>query len=348
MGAYLRRLSSGNDLTVNGWDEVCEADGSFEYSGLSTERLFYNLQASAAGLSRSGRAGGCGQPRDCCGTDDPIGKDSVPAFHLAVAAKAIASAASAKSQTPTTTLPHRAVRGFVRDENGHRIAGAKVRWAGDLWDSAFKPTMTNAEGKYRLPEVPAGRGALLVIADSYAPQLVPVRAKQENLDVQLSRGTSFRGTVNSRSGSPVAGVRVIPVMRCQETGICNPIWLDDRSTQTNEKGEFKIAALPRKGVRFDFLKEGYADRRDVELFTDDFPGRDAPNNIYFMAVDAISGTVIDLQDGPVRNFKIRVMIPRNYKGRGRSVATTRATTGTASATPTAMVFSTLAACAARR
>ena len=29
---------------------------------------------------------------------------------------------------------------------------------------------------------------------------------------------------------------------------------------------------------------------------------------------AISGNVIDLKDGPVRNFKIRVMIPRDYKG----------------------------------
>jgi hypothetical protein len=104
-------------------------------------------------------------------------------------------------------------------------------------------------------------------------------------------------------------------MRCQETGICNPIWLDDRSTQTNERGAFKIAAIPRKGVRFDFLKEGYADRRDVELFTDDFRGSDAPNNVYVMAGGAISGTVIDLKDGTVRNFKIRVMIPRDYKGR---------------------------------
>ena len=57
----------------------------------------------------------------------------------------------------------------------------------------MKPTTTDAEGKYRLPGVPAGQGALLVIADSFAPQFVPVHAEQENLDVQLSRGPTSRG-----------------------------------------------------------------------------------------------------------------------------------------------------------
>ena len=207
LGAYLRRLSSGNDLTVNGWDEACAADGSFEYSGLSTERLFYNLEASAPGYRDQSVTEDVDNPVTVVERTIRLRKESVPAFHLAVAVNAIASAASAKSQTPATTLLRRTVRGLVRDENGHRIAGAQVRWTGDLWDSSVKPTTTNAEGKYRLPDVPTGQGVLLVIANSFAPQIVPVQAKQENLDVQLSRGTSVRGTVSgTRAGrSPASG-----------------------------------------------------------------------------------------------------------------------------------------------
>jgi hypothetical protein len=159
-----------------------------------------------------------------------------------------------------------------------------------------------------LPDVPAGSGALLVIADAFAPQFVPVHAKQENLDVRLSRGISFHGTVHNSSGKPVAGVRVVPVTRCPETGVFNPIWLDERSAETNEKGKFKIAALPGNGIRFDFVKEGYSDRRDVELLEDD-----AVNEIKPTAGGAISGNVVDAKGEPVRNFKVRIMLPRKLK-----------------------------------
>jgi hypothetical protein len=304
-GAFLRRLSSGNDLTLNGWDEVCAADGSFEYSGLSTERLFYNLRATAPGYRDRDVATEVDNPATVIERTIRLQKDASQ-VSLANSAAKIAPEEPENSTTRTSTLPRRTLHGRVRDEDGAAIAGAKIRWAADVWDTSVQPITTDANGKYRLSGVPAGQGALLVIADLFAPQVVAVHAEQENLDVQLSRGISLSGRVRTVSGSPVAGVRVIPVTRHPETGFPYPIWLDERSTETNVFGQFQLAALPSNGVRCDFVKEGFSDRRDVELSKENIF-----NNIGLTGGEAISGNVVDAAGNPVRNFKVRVRIPRD-------------------------------------
>ena len=309
-GAFLKRASSGATFTLNGWDEVCAPDGSFEYGGLSSQRLFYSLQAEAPGYRGQEIKTEVDNPMAVVELTVRLHKDAAapkPASMDRAKVNAPATRA-AGSQTSTTKLPRRTISGFVRDGDGDRIPGATVRWAAFLWDLSVRSTTTDAAGKYRLPGVPAGTGALLIIADSYAPQFVPVDREQENLDVRLAHGTTVRGTVRGSSGKPVAGVHIVPVTHCLETGVCNPIWLDERATQTNEKGEFSIAAISVKGVSFDFLKDGYSERRNVVLSPDE-----ARNEIDLIAGGAISGNVVDARGEPVRNFKIRVMIPRAYK-----------------------------------
>ena len=101
---------------------------------------------------------------------------------------------------------------------------------------------------------------------------------------------------------------MIPVTHCLDTGVCNPIWFDERATETDDAGRFEIDAVPSAGVSFDILREGYSEQRDVTLKLDG-----APNDIQLQTGGAIRGTVVDRDGKPVRNFKIRVMIPRGLE-----------------------------------
>jgi hypothetical protein len=47
--AYLHRPASGTALTLNGWDELCQADGSFAYGGLPARSATHSLEVVAPG-----------------------------------------------------------------------------------------------------------------------------------------------------------------------------------------------------------------------------------------------------------------------------------------------------------
>jgi hypothetical protein len=298
-GAYITRASSGTALTLNGWDERCAADGSFEYGGLSAQRLFYSIAVEAPGYRSQSLSAEVASPTEIVQRD----------IHLARIAGLEAATnksehAKTAAKAPTTELPRRAIEGIVQDDKGQPIESATVRWGTFLWDSSVPSTRTGLGGKYELTRVSEGNGAIMVVADGFAPEFVPVQAGETEKDIQLSRGTSVRGVVRGTAGKPVAGVQVIPLVHCSETGFCNAIWLNERSANTDEEGEFLIEALPAAGVMFDILKDGYSEQRNVTLKSDD------RNDIQLHAGGAIRGLVLDAQQKQVRNFKIRVMIPR--------------------------------------
>jgi hypothetical protein len=299
-GAYITRASSGTALTLNGWDERCAADGSYEYGGLSAQRLFYSIEAQAPGYQSESVSSEVASPTQIIQRD----------LHLArVSGREAAPNKSEHTETktdtaPTTDLPRRTIEGMVQDDKGQPIEGATVRWGTFLWESSAPSTRTGSGGKYELTQAPEGKGAIMVVADDFAPEFVPVQAGDKRRDVQLSRGMSMRGVVRGTAGKPIAGVQVIPLIHCFETGFCNAIWLNERNVNTDYKGEFLIKALPATGVIFDILKDGYSEQRNVTLKPDDM------NDIQLHAGGAIRGLVLDAQRKPVRNFKIRVMIPR--------------------------------------
>jgi hypothetical protein len=306
-GACLRRFSSGDGLTVNGWDEVCAADGSFAYGGLSPERLFYGLVACAPGYLGQGVNAEVDDSTTVVERTFRLRKE--PASQLPSAKRAEWVAPAKGIAGPARRIaapPRRTLRGFVRDADGVRIAGARVRWGSGPWDSSRQPVTTNAEGEFSLPGI-AGRGALVVTFESHAPQIVPVQAAQESVDVELSRGISLRGTVRGSAGQPIAGVRVVPITWSSDP-FSNGIWLDECAAETDEKGEFKIHAIAPTGVRFEFFKEGYAEQKNVVLIADG-----PPKAIVLAAGGAIRGHVVDSRGEPVRNFRIRVLGPRDAK-----------------------------------
>lgn len=303
--AYLHRPASGTALTLNGWDELCQADGSFAYGGLPARSATHSLEVVAPGY------------RSQTLTIQVNTSDDVIRKHVALienkrllnesAEPGSRQTTLANQATTATQLPRRTIEGVVQHD-GRPISHATVRWGRSIWDSSVKPATSDESGRYVLKQTPDGRGALLVIADGFAPQFAVVGDGDARVDVSLSRGTTVRGVVRGSSGSPLAGVHVVPLVHCLDTGICNPIWLDERATRTNDQGEFEIVALPATGVQFDFMKQGFSDQRNVALQQDG-----SVNRVTLSAGGAVSGRVIDEHGQPVRNFKIRIRIPRNIQ-----------------------------------
>ncbi len=110
--------------------------------------------------------------------------------------------------------------------------------------------------------------------------------------------------MQSSSTSGQIRISFIPVTNCFETGFCNQIWIDERSAATNEQGEFEIAAVSGN-FRFDILKDGYSEQRNMLLKMDG-----SVNEIQLQSGGAVGGTVTDSNGRPIRNFNIRVQIPR--------------------------------------
>lgn len=317
-GAYLTRWSSGTALTLNGWDEAVPGDGTFEYGGLSSQRLFYQFQVQAPGY----------KPQELTTeVDDPTAvierevrlKKRAPDIGAVLKAGAALVAGSKKPEDAkaadkdtdnrrTTELAKRTIQGVVTDGDGKKIAGAKVRWGTFQWDSSVKSVRTDAEGKYTLAGAPRADGAVFVVADGWAPQFTPAKKDENEVDVSLLKGTTVRGVVTNSAGKPVEGAQVALQTYCLDTGYGSPIWIDERSAHTDEQGQFEIAGVPYTGVEFDILKDGYSEIRGRTLA----PGGEL-NKIKLSAGGAVRGRVVDAAGNPVRNFNIRVMIPRERK-----------------------------------
>lgn len=62
-GAFLTRISSGSSVVINGWDEVCESDGSFEH-GMATPHTLSHGWFLARTRLRGTANQGAGGPAD--------------------------------------------------------------------------------------------------------------------------------------------------------------------------------------------------------------------------------------------------------------------------------------------
>jgi hypothetical protein len=303
-GAYLSRASSGTALTLNGWDEECGPDGTFEYGGLSSERLFYSLEAKAPGYESQSISAEVGSVTRV--VDRNVILKKKPNSQLASATKPTPA-----PQPPTKLASASGIRrqivGTVTDAAGLPIAKAAVRWGAYRWDDSVKSTTTAADGAFTLENVPEGSAAVLVVAEGFAPRFVSVESRSD-VKITLDPGVEVRGVIRNSVGAPVANAQIILVTRCFDTGFCNPIWLDDRSARSDDKGEFVIANVPAAGVTFDVLKQGYSEQRDMSLASGPML-----NEVQLKAGGGITGWVLKGKDDPVRDFRIRVLIPRQFE-----------------------------------
>lgn len=300
--ACLSRSASGTALTLNGWDQPGNPDGTFEYSGLTSPERNYQLNISAPGYQTAELN------VQFSSLDEIVEKTVVLQPKPRQALDLINEVLKLPiPQESVQQLPRRAIDGMVKNQDGEPIVDAEVRWAAFLWDPSVKSVRTDAAGRFGLQNVPLKKGALLILAKGHAPKFTPLRDSSEEISVILSKGIIYRGRVLNSRNEPVAGVQVVPVTGCSESGYCNPIWLSERAVYSNAEGRFEIQSMMSSGVFFDILDRRYSEQRNVTLKPD------VDNEVRLTAGGAIQGMVIDAGQNPVRNFNIRVTIPRHYE-----------------------------------
>ena len=100
------------------------------------------------------------------------------------------------------------LRGVVTDENGYRLAGAKVRHG--RFFSEGHGVATDGDGSFALPALPPGENIVTITAEGFAPQRIQVQMASNTapLAVQLKPGAVLRLRVLDEAGSPVPNARV--------------------------------------------------------------------------------------------------------------------------------------------
>ncbi len=292
-GAFVGRSTSGSILSLTGLWTRTDAEGRFDYDGLSLDRTTW-LNADAEGYEGSQRNGV---------RVDEKGAPLTLEFRLAVnpaARRLKANGASAKAAPPAAKAAHRRdVTGLVLDPDKKSVAGAAVRWGANRSSDTIE-TKTDAEGKFRLALVPDEPGVVYVIAEKsdLAPEVPRVpNGGDQFVRVNLPKGHSAKGVVRDDRGTPFARVTVLPVVH----GVDNrtrglALW--ERSTKTDAQGRFDIGGLPASDLSFTFLGDGVSDLRDHVL------DLDKETVVTMSAAGAVRGKVVDHEGKPVRVFRV--------------------------------------------
>jgi RNA polymerase sigma factor (sigma-70 family) len=98
------------------------------------------------------------------------------------------------------------VRGKVTGPDGKPIKDAVVIHGDDpYWGQTTSKFATNAEGRYRLPALPAGPQSLTVMAPGFAPQLRKVELKLDlpDQDFRMAAGKPVRLRITDADGKPI-------------------------------------------------------------------------------------------------------------------------------------------------
>jgi hypothetical protein len=148
-----------------------------------------------------------------------------------------ASAPDASAPTPIGFT----LTGRVHDEPGRAIAGASV--IVDL-DADSIETTSGARGDFELRGVPPGTYRLLVVADGYLDRELECTADAlaPAIDCVLTAGATVTGTVNARSGAPIAGATI---HLCRGYGGAAMARMYCRAqASTGADGRFRLAGVP--------------------------------------------------------------------------------------------------------
>jgi RNA polymerase sigma factor (sigma-70 family) len=112
-----------------------------------------------------------------------------------------------RTQKATLTLKNGVIlRGQVTDPTNKPIPNAVVIFGDDPYGSFFTCKFaTDAEGRYRLPALPAEPTSITVLAPGWAPQLrkVPLKPGQEEQHFQMQPGKSLRLQIVDPQGKPL-------------------------------------------------------------------------------------------------------------------------------------------------
>jgi beta-lactamase regulating signal transducer with metallopeptidase domain/uncharacterized GH25 family protein len=290
-GAVVGHHTSGTFFSINALFVACDAEGRFEYDGVTPDRPT-SLSASAPGFVEDDRNSLVAPP--------PPGQPLVVNFRL-----------RPKPGTPAADRSPgaeklRAVSGVVRGPDGKPAAGVVVRWGYEPYTGSTH-TKTDAEGRFRIA-VPDKANMLAVLPRDFLPQFPRVVAGgDKKVEVTLKAGGTARGRVLDDTGKPIPGVHVIAVIPSPVPGYANQFWLTESAVHTDTAGKFELKGVPNY-ARFDFLKSGLSDVRNHSLDL-----AKADNTVTMQYGGAVSGRVVDRDGKPIRNFRVLVNFPRERR-----------------------------------
>ena len=185
----------------------------------------------------------------------------------------------ARDQPPTPRTGTGVIRGrVVRADTGEPLRRVQVRV--DEWStrdgSGPAATMTDAEGRYELTQLPAGRYQLKATRGGYVevaygqrrpfergrPLELGEGAVLQNIDFALPPGAVVTGRVVDEIGEAVAHVSVS--LGAAGTSTARGDWSAESGSSTDDRGEFRIFGVPPGDyvivARFDAIGPGLRDR----------------------------------------------------------------------------------------
>jgi hypothetical protein len=178
---------------------------------------------------------------------------------LLLVGTAVTAQVPARDQPPTPRAGTGVIRGrVVRADTGEPLRRVQVRV--DEWStgdgSGPAATMTDAEGRYELTQLPAGRYQLKATRGGYVevaygqrrpfergrPLELGERGVLQNIDFALPPGAVVTGRVVDETGEAVAGVSVSLARRRYFDGARR--LGAERGSSTDDRGEFRIFGVP--------------------------------------------------------------------------------------------------------
>ena len=146
---------------------------------------------------------------------------------------------------------------ITREEDNKSAPGVAVALTASDPSTSFKVVAratTDAEGRYRLANVPPGRYQLAPMAPAYVvkdtswsgwppgrPVTVAPGENMEDVDFRLARGGVITGRVTDAAGRPVVAehVQITPVDKQQEAGT----WFGSTRNVTDDRGVYRLYGL---------------------------------------------------------------------------------------------------------
>lgn len=212
--------------------------------------------------------------------------------------------------------PGRVATGRVLDESERPVAGARVKLSRSRpswWDPLsgeedLYRAVTGADGRFELPQVPAGRYDLGVRAAGFAPFRsrgldIPKGSGATDFGRQvLERGAVVAGRVSDSEGRPVpdAEVWVVPYEMRDTDRDWSRYYAAGPAAKTGPRGEFEIPDLaPGETVDLDICRPGYL---SIAWTVPEAPG-ESVEAVLQPAVH-ISGRVLDPRGAPVADARL--------------------------------------------
>ncbi|MGA2049400.1 MAG: carboxypeptidase regulatory-like domain-containing protein [Terracidiphilus sp.] len=164
-------------------------------------------------------------------------------------------AQQADQSTPVHAVTRVTVQGVVRNAvSGEPLPRALVQIEGD----ADTGTLTDGEGHFEIPNVPAGPQTIRIVKPGYRDRpyateetglqaegpahSVLLAAQMPDLIFSLSPNCAIHGHIELSTGDPADGINLVLVKQVVRSG--RAIWAQEAFTRTNGDGTYRFGGLP--------------------------------------------------------------------------------------------------------